>query len=108
MRKIVGALEEAVRATGLQEKKIWGELIEDRESQITYSALGQQAPLKEKKKWDPDFAKRKKIKAILDWSLPDFSVRLGGSTSIDVTLPGIDKAYGIRKLATSWAFRSRR
>ncbi len=23
---------------------------------------------------------------------------MGGSTSIDVTLPGIDKAYGIRKL----------
>jgi len=60
--------------------------------------LGQQAPLDEKKTWDPDFAKRKKIKAILDGSLPDFSVRLGGSTSIDVTLPGIDKAYGIRKL----------
>jgi len=31
-------------------------------------------------------------------SLPDFFVRLGGATSIDVTLPGIDKAYGIRKL----------
>ena len=27
-----------------------------------------------------------------------FSVRLGGSTSIDITKPGIDKAYGIRKL----------
>jgi len=30
--------------------------------------------------------------------IPDFSVRLGGATSIDVTKPGIDKAYGIRKL----------
>jgi phosphomannomutase len=37
-------------------------VIEDRGSQITYSALGQQAPLEEKEKWDPDFAKRKKIK----------------------------------------------
>ena len=64
----------------------------------TYSALGQQAPLDAKSSWDPDFAKRQKIKALLDVSLPDFSVRLGGSTSIDVTLPGIDKAYGIRKL----------
>jgi HAD superfamily hydrolase (TIGR01484 family) len=98
VRKIVGALNDAVRATGLQEQIIWGDLIEDRESQVTYSALGQQAPLEKKKKWDPDFAKRKMIKAILDRSLPDFSVRLGGSTSIDVTLPGIDKAYGIRKL----------
>ena len=49
-------------------------------------------------KWDPDFAKRKKIKTILDTLIPEFSVRLGGATSIDVTKPGIDKAYGIGKL----------
>ena len=73
-------------------------MIEDRESQITYSALGQEAPLAEKKGWDPDFSKRKAIKALLDVPLADFSVRLGGSTSIDITLPGIDKAYGMRKL----------
>jgi len=97
-QKIIGALNEAVASTGYRAEKTWGEPIEDRESQITYSALGQQAPLDEKKKWDPDFAKRKKIKAVLDTLLPDFSVRLGGSTSIDVTLPGIDKAYGMRKL----------
>ncbi|MGA7698418.1 MAG: HAD hydrolase family protein [Thermoguttaceae bacterium] len=54
--------------------------------------------LDEKTKWDPDFAKRKKIKALLDTSISEFSVRLGGATSIDVTKPGIDKAYGVRKL----------
>lgn len=54
--------------------------------------------MQEKEKWDPDFAKRKEIKAILDRLIPDYSVRLGGSTSIDVTKAGIDKAYGIRKL----------
>jgi len=54
--------------------------------------------LEAKEKWDPDFAKRKKIKAILDTLIPKFSVRLGGATSIDVTKPGIDKAYGIKKL----------
>jgi phosphomannomutase len=73
-------------------------VIEDRGSQITFSALGQQAPLEEKKKWEPGFAKRKKIKAILDPLIPGYSVRLGGATSVDVTKPGIDKAYGIRKL----------
>lgn len=77
---------------------VWGELIEDRGSQITFSALGQQAPLEEKKKWDPDFAKRKQMKAFLDNLIPEFSVRLGGTTSVDVTKQGIDKAYGIRKL----------
>ena len=96
--KIIAALNAAVAASGFGADKTWGETVEDRGSQITYSALGQQAPLDAKEKWDPDFAKRTKIKALLDTSLAEFSVRLGGSTSIDVTLPGIDKAYGIRKL----------
>ena len=79
--------------------KSYGEKeIEDRGSQITFSALGQEAPNEEKEKWDPDFTKRKKIKTILDTLIPGFSVRLGGETSIDITKPGIDKAYGIRKL----------
>ncbi|MEO6835268.1 MAG: HAD-IIB family hydrolase [Candidatus Tumulicola sp.] len=95
---IVAALKDAVEKSGFQAQKTWGNAIEDRGSQITYSALGQQAPLDEKQKWDPDFAKRAKIKALLDPALPGFSVHLGGETSIDVTLPGIDKAYGIRKL----------
>jgi hydroxymethylpyrimidine pyrophosphatase-like HAD family hydrolase len=73
-------------------------VIEDRGSQITFSALGQQAPLEEKQKWDPDYSKRRKIKEVLERLLPEFSVRMGGATSIDITRPGIDKAYGIQKL----------
>ena len=89
------------RATGspeLKRKQTWGDIIEDRGSQITFSGLGQEAPLEEKQKWDPDFSKRKSIKAVLDNLIPEFSVRLGGATSIDVTKHGIDKAYGIGKL----------
>jgi len=93
--KIITSLNKAVGDKLLSIEKEWGEIIEDRGSQITYSALGQKAPIKEKKKWDPLFAKRKKI---LDKLIPEFSVRLGGTTSIDVTKHGIDKAYGIRKL----------
>ena len=96
--KIVSSLKKAIGVAGFKVEKVWGEVIEDRGSQITFSALGQQAPLDEKTKWDPDFAKRKKIKALLDTSISEFSVRLGGATSIDVTKPGIDKAYGVRKL----------
>jgi phosphomannomutase len=97
-KKIEDALNQAVQQSGFQPQESWGERIEDRGTQITYSALGQQAPLEAKEKWDSDFAKRQKIKAILDGLIPNFSVRLGGTTSIDVTRPGIDKAYGIRKL----------
>jgi phosphomannomutase len=57
-------------------------VIEDRGRQITFSALGQQAPIEEKKNWDPDFTKRKKMKERLDQLIPEFSVRLGGTTSI--------------------------
>ncbi|MCR4307178.1 MAG: HAD-IIB family hydrolase [Candidatus Berkelbacteria bacterium] len=97
-KKIKTALKKALEEAEFKVEKVWGEIIEDRGSQITYSALGQQAPLEEKKKWDPDFTKRKKLKADLDHLIPEFSVRLGGTTSVDVTRPGIDKAYGIRKL----------
>ena len=96
--KIVSSLKKAIGAAGFKVEKVWGEVIEDRGSQITFSALGQQAPIEEKKNWDPDFTKRKKIKALLDKLIPEFSVRLGGTTSVDVTKPGIDKGYGIGKL----------
>lgn len=97
-RRIVEALHQAVAQSGIVIARHWGEIIEDRGSQITFSALGQEAPLAEKSKWDPDFSKRTAIKAILEPLIPEFSVHLGGSTSIDVTRPGIDKAYGIGKL----------
>jgi HAD superfamily hydrolase (TIGR01484 family) len=96
--KIIAALNKALDESGLRPDKHWGQVIEDRDSQITMSALGQEAPLDIKQTWDPDFEKRKKIKAILDPLLPGFAVGLGGASSIDVTRPGVDKAYGIRKL----------
>lgn len=96
--KIIASLNEAVNEAGIKVGKLWGEAIEDRGSQITYSALGQKAPLEEKAKWDPGYEKRKRIKAFADKLIPEFSVRMGGATSIDVTRHGIDKAYGIGKL----------
>ena len=96
--KIIKSLESAVSCAGFKVENPRGETIEDRGSQITFSALGQQAPLEDKSKWDPDFIKRKEIKAALDKSIPEFSIRMGGTTSIDITKAGIDKAYGIRKL----------
>jgi len=96
--KILSSLKRAIGIADFKIAKIWGEQVEDRGSQITFSALGQHAPLEEKANWDPDVNKRKKIKAILDTFIPEFSVRTGGSTSIDITKPGVDKAYGIGKL----------
>jgi phosphomannomutase len=97
-KKIISSLNAAVEEQGFKPGKTWGEQIEDRGSQITYSALGQEAPLDAKKEWDPGFAKRKKIQEALKKTIPEFSVNLGGTTSVDITKPGIDKAYGIKKL----------
>ena len=96
---ILKALEAATKQAGFADDKIWGERVEDRGSQITFSGLGQDAPLDAKKAWDPDFAKRKAMQTILRKELPDLSINIGGSTSLDITHQGIDKAYAMRKLA---------
>ena len=96
--KIIDALKQAMEQTGVIANQTWGEQIEDRGTQVTLSALGHSAPLLIKQMWDPAFTKRKRMQVVLDALIPEFSVRLGGATSIDVTKHGIDKAYGIRKL----------
>ena len=97
-RQIIKALNKALDLSGFRSEVHWGELIEDRGSQITLSALGQEAPLAEKLKWDADLKKREKIRKLLQPLIPAFSIQIGGTTSIDVTRPGIDKAYGVKKL----------
>jgi phosphomannomutase len=103
--KIVSVLNKVVDNLGYREKKIWGEAIEDRGSQITFSALGQdivdqlgEEGVRMKEDWDPDNAKKNKIREAAAPLLSEFEVRVGGVTSIDVTKPGIDKAYGMKKL----------
>ncbi len=78
--------------------QIYGELIEDRGTQITFSGLGQSAPKELKDEWDPERLKREKLMKALYGYIGEFDVRIGGSTSIDVTKKGIDKAYGIKKI----------
>ncbi|MFJ8582762.1 HAD-IIB family hydrolase [Micromonospora sp. NPDC093277] len=96
--RIVAALTESAKALDLWETKTWGDIIEDRGSQITFSALGQSAPPAEKYGWDPDGSKKRRLRDAVAEKLPDLEVRGGGSTSIDVTRKGVDKAYGMRKL----------
>lgn len=97
-KRIINALTEATKKCGYYEEKPYGELAQDRFSQITYSALGQDAPPDKKYAWDPDTKKRQKVRNLVVEELSDYEVRIGGTTSIDVTRPGIDKAYGMKKL----------
>jgi hypothetical protein len=92
-------VEEEARRLGLWESETWGPILEDRGSQITFSALGQEAPVDAKKAWDADGRKKEALRAAVAERLPGLEVRSGGSTSVDITRRGIDKAYGMRKLA---------
>lgn len=104
-KKIIKALEDGAEALGYKEDKVYGDTVEDRGSQITFSALGQDIVdelgpegVKRKKEWDQDGVKKLKLRDYVAELIPEFEVRAGGATSIDVTKPGIDKAYGMRKL----------
>ena len=96
--RTIQVLEAGAKELDLWEPTPWGDIIEDRGSQITFSALGQQAPIEAKMAWDVDGAKKRALGDYASPRLPDLEVRGGGSTSIDVTRKGIDKAYGIQKL----------
>ena len=92
-------VEEQARRLGLWSERTWGPALEDRGSQITFSALGQEAPLEAKRAWDPTGEKKAALRDAVAPLLPELEVRSGGSTSVDITLKGVDKAYGMTRLA---------
>ena len=98
-KMIMDALKQALDGAGyVQPEQTFGEIIEDRDSQITFSALGQLAPLDLKSAWDPDRSKRAHIIQLLQSNIPGFEARIGGTTSIDITRAGRDKAFGINAI----------
>jgi HAD superfamily hydrolase (TIGR01484 family) len=98
-QRALAAVEEEARRLGLWESETWGEILEDRGSQITFSALGQSAPVDAKSAWDPTGSKKNALRDAVAARIPDLEVRSGGSTSVDITRRGIDKAYGMTRLA---------
>lgn len=104
-KKILSVLDKVVKDLGYVEKEVWGDTLEDRGSQITWSALGQdivdhlgEEGVRRKEEWDADNAKKNRVREAAAELLPEFEVRVGGVTSVDITKPGIDKAYGMKKI----------
>jgi phosphomannomutase len=99
-QKIKGAFEQAYKDIDYQHpEQVYGEIVEDRGTQMTFSACGQDAPLEVKMAFkaahdDRRFALADAVRK----HLPDFEVNVPGVTSIDVTRKGIDKGYGIEKI----------
>jgi phosphomannomutase len=98
-QRALAAVESEARRLGYWETETWGPILEDRGSQITFSALGQGAPVEVKTAWDVDGVKKNTLREAAQALLPDLEVRSGGSTSVDITRRGIDKAYGMTRLA---------
>ena len=101
-QRALSAVEEGARELGLWESQTWGAILEDRGSQITFSALGQAAPVAAKAAWDPDGSKKGRLRDYAAQRLPDLEVRSGGSTSVDITRRGIDKSYGVAQLCRAY------
>lgn len=99
--KITTVLEDAARDLGYWEEDQLAEgdeIVENRLSQITFSALGQTAGTEAKYAWDPDHKKREAIVAKCREKLPDFLYEIGGTTSINVAAPGMNKEFGMKHL----------
>lgn len=103
--KIINALNKGFDDLGYRAEKVYGETVEDRGSQVTFSALGQdivdelgEEGVRLKEEWDPGNAKKNELRQHIAKMIPEFEVRVGGITSIDVTKLGIDKGYGMKKL----------
>ncbi|MBQ7802843.1 HAD-IIB family hydrolase [Candidatus Saccharibacteria bacterium] len=101
VEKISRALETAAKELEFwEEEKLseGDEIIENRLSQVTFSALGQKAGTKEKYAWDPDCKKREKIVARAKELAPEFDFEIGGTTSINAIVPGMNKVFGMTHL----------
>lgn len=100
--RIISVVKDCAKKMGLLksvgDKDLWGSQIENRGTQITFSALGQLAPIEFKKDWDPSGKLKEQLAEQISAYLPDFSVRAGGETSVDIVCKGNNKAYALDSL----------
>src|SRR3989344_3264323 len=105
--KIKNTFEKVFQEIGYQHpKKTYGELIENRGTQVSFSIYGQDVVavlgnkgIRMKEEWKKLHAPTKmKIAKIMSRYLPEFDVKAAGFTTIDVTKKGIDKAYGLEQI----------
>lgn len=99
VKKIFQALHDAqISAAVVTEWPLYGDQIEDRGTQVSWSALGQQCPPAVKVTWDPNQQKRLSMLPFLAVSIPEYESRVGWATTIDVTRKWVDKKYGIYQM----------
>ncbi len=72
--------------------------IEDRGAQITFSPIGNKAPVEHKQTYDPDRKKRETWLSTVPFESSDIMVKIGGSTSFDYIHRERHKGANVRKL----------
>ena len=107
IKKIIVTFHRVLKEINYQHpKKTYGEVIENRGTQVTFSALGQDVVkilgkkgVVLKQRWTKKNTPLKmQIAKLVGKYLPELEVHAAGFTSIDVTKKGIDKAYGLRQI----------
>lgn len=99
VEKIFGAFKKIPQELIPVSNPEYGPQLQNRGGQVSFSALGQDAPYLEKYAWDPDLTKRQIIISELEKIIPEFETKIGGTTTIDITPKGIDKGFAIKKIA---------
>ncbi|MDO8510799.1 MAG: HAD-IIB family hydrolase [Nanoarchaeota archaeon] len=99
--EIVAAFKRLISHHSIKSLTTEEDQLQDRESQITLSAIGRHAPSELKAAYDPDGMKRKEWVTFLKKDLDEnkYDIWIGGTTSIDITRKGLDKEWGIRAFA---------
>ena len=104
--EICAAFEKLIAHFGIVPMTTREDQLQDRESQITLSALGRHAPSEIKKNFDTEGEKRKTWVEFLRKYLSEekYDIRIGGTSSIDVTRKGLDKEWGIKEFVQHHGF----
>ncbi|HWO07558.1 MAG TPA: HAD-IIB family hydrolase [Candidatus Paceibacterota bacterium] len=106
-QRIVAAIRDAVRTTGIFDGGEDHSRIIDRETSVAFAALAPDASQEDKRAWDPDGSKRMKLIDELRARVPEFEIFIGGKSTIDVTREGITKEYGVKWLSKELSVEAR-
>ena len=97
--EITTALNHLITHYNIQSHTTKEDQLQDRESQITLSAIGRHAPSEIKAQYDPNGKKRLEWITFLTQQLDEtkYDIKIGGTTSLDITRKGLNKEWGIRQ-----------
>lgn len=106
IQKIRKAFKQAYKEINYKDpERIYGPVLGNRRTQVSFSALGQNVVrvlgrrgVAMKELWRKNNDVRPALARVLMKLLPDFEVKIGGVTTIDITKKGVDKAYGLRQM----------